>query len=63
MERAGWREVTQALARTHLLIETLVVIILILKVLVPEYFCAEEVDRAGNNLGCTKVRGPLSKKR
>jgi len=70
MDRAGWRDVTHALARTHLfivvfivLIETLVAIILVLKVLVLECFAVEEVDRARDNLGCTKVSRPLNKKR
>jgi len=74
-EKSGWkgrglREVTHALAEAHLLIivilvlvQSLVVIILILKVLVFECFAGEEVDRARNNLGCTRVSRLLRKKR
>jgi len=65
----GWREVTHALAQTHLLIivlivlvQTLVVIIFILKVLVIESFAVEEVDSARNNLGCARVIRLLRRK-
>jgi len=71
-DRRGWRVVLaarNAVARTHLLVivlivlvQTLVVIILILKVLVFECFAGEEVDRARNNLGCTSVNRLLRKK-
>jgi len=66
----GWRDVNHALAQTLLLlivlivlIETFVVVILVLNALVLEYFSGEEVDRAGNNLGWTKVSRPLCRKR
>ena len=73
-EKSGWkgrglREVTHALARTHLLIvvfivliETLVVIIFILKFLVLERFAGKEVDCARNNLSDMSVSTLLRKK-
>ena len=69
----GWRlarNVTHALAQTHLLIfvflilvETIIVIIFIFKVLVLERFAGGEVDCTRDNQGCAKESRPLNKKR
>ena len=54
------------IARTHLLtivlVETLVVIIFLLKVLVRESFAGEEIDRARNKLSDMSVSTLLRKK-
>jgi len=67
--RRVWHVVLAArniVARTHLLIivlvETLVVIIFILKVLVLEIFAGEEIDRAQNDLSDMSVSTLLRKK-
>jgi len=63
------REVTHALAQTHLiivilvLVQSLVVKIFTLEVLVLERFAGEEVDCARNNLGRMRVSRLLRKKR
>ena len=67
--RRVWRVVLAArnvVARTHLLIivlvETLVLIIFILKVLVLECFAGEEIDRARNDLSDMSMSTLLRKK-